>query len=334
MKMLARAGVILLALIAAAPALAQSDNLGKDVRLPAGFAPGTVIYCDDGTGKVAMCSFGPGGGSGGTAGTEYTEDGVAPANPIAPALQLRRRDTPSAAEVSADGDWIAAIADSQGQLRVRAKELEVLLAAPLTVNTHAVTQSGAWSVGQSGTWSVNQAGTWTAQLGAGGLGGSSGNPLFVSTPSSGTTGAPGSAAPANAQQVAGVGPSGNLRAIATDTRGALQSQQVQYLDSNAVALAANTAAQIDSDVGGTAMTGAQRAARVYFTVQAITSPTAAIYLCFGGQGASCSATSYSYLIPSSATIGTLFTPPAGASTAVYAFSTAAVTLKVSSQVAQ
>lgn len=326
MKMLARAGVILLALIAAAPALAQSDNLGKDVRLPAGFAPGTVIYCDDGTGKVAMCSFGSGGGGSGTAGTEYTEDGVAPANPIAPALQLRRRDTPSAAEVSADGDWIAAIADSQGQLRVRAKELEVLLAAPLTVNTHAVSQSGAWTVGQSGTW--------TTQLGASGLGGSSGNPLFVSTPSSGTTGAPGLAAPANAQQVAGVGPSGNLRAIATDTRGALQSQQVQYLDSNPVALTANTAAQIDADVGGTAMTGAQRAARIYFTVQAITSPTAAVYLCFGGQGASCSATSYSYLIPSGATIGTLFTPPAGASTAVFAFSTAAVTLKVSSQVAQ
>ncbi len=66
----------------------------------------------------------------------------------------------------------------------------------------------------------------------------------------------------------------------------------------------------------------------------VASPTAAVYLCFGGQGASCSATSYSYLIPSGATIGTLFTPPAGASTAVFAFSTAAVTLKVSSQVAQ
>ncbi|HCB76208.1 MAG TPA: hypothetical protein DEP91_08540 [Sphingomonas bacterium] len=333
MKMFFRAAALLLA-ISACPALAQTAQSSRVSDSPNGWAQLTApCVTQPDNSCIAVSTVNPlpvtggtGGGGGGTAGTEYTEDTVAPANPIAPALQLRRRDTPSAAEVSADGDWIAAISDSQGQLRIRAKELEALLGGTLTVGTHAVTQSGAWSVGQ--------AGSWTVQLGSSGLGGSAGNPLFVSTPSSGTIAAPGSAAPANAQQVAGVGPAGNLRAIATDTRGALQSQQVQYLDSNAVALVANTAAQIDADVGGTAMTGAQRAARVYFTVQAITSPTAAVYLCFGGQGASCSATSYSYLIPSGATIGTLFTPPAGASTAVFAFSTAAVTLKVSSQVAQ
>lgn len=56
-----------------------------------------------------------GSGGGGGAGTEYTEDAAAPANPIGPIVNLRRRDTLSAAEVSADGDVITANATSKGE---------------------------------------------------------------------------------------------------------------------------------------------------------------------------------------------------------------------------
>ena len=58
------AGALLLALLCVSPAAAQSPNVGKNAVLPSGYAPGTVIYCDDGTGHVALCSFAGGGGGG------------------------------------------------------------------------------------------------------------------------------------------------------------------------------------------------------------------------------------------------------------------------------
>lgn len=51
---------------------------------------------------------------GSSAGTEYTEDAAAAADPAGGALILVRRDTPSATEVSADGDNVAAKGNSAG----------------------------------------------------------------------------------------------------------------------------------------------------------------------------------------------------------------------------
>lgn len=57
-------------------------------------------------------------GSGGV--TEYTEDAAAAANPVGGAVILVRRDTLTTAEVSADGDNVAAKANSRGQMHVDA----------------------------------------------------------------------------------------------------------------------------------------------------------------------------------------------------------------------
>lgn len=50
----------------------------------------------------------------GAGGTQYTEDAAAAADPVGTALMLVRRDTPSATEVSLDGDNIAAKANNAG----------------------------------------------------------------------------------------------------------------------------------------------------------------------------------------------------------------------------
>lgn len=57
--------------------------------------------------------------TGGGGGTEYTEDAAAAANPAGQMLILRRKDTLSSAEVSADGDNIAANATAKGELYVK-----------------------------------------------------------------------------------------------------------------------------------------------------------------------------------------------------------------------
>lgn len=56
---------------------------------------------------------------GGGGGTEYTEDAAAAANPEGPALILIRQDTLATDTVSADGDNIAARANSKGELYVK-----------------------------------------------------------------------------------------------------------------------------------------------------------------------------------------------------------------------
>lgn len=71
-----------------------------------------VVIIDPETGAPASLS-----GGGGGSGTEYTEDAAAAANPVGGALILVRRDTLTAAEVSADGDNVAAKATSKGELR-------------------------------------------------------------------------------------------------------------------------------------------------------------------------------------------------------------------------
>lgn len=67
--------------------------------------------------------------SGGTSGTQYTEDAAAAANPVGNMLIAVRRDTLSASEVSTDGDNIALKATSKGELHVKAADTDVLAGA-------------------------------------------------------------------------------------------------------------------------------------------------------------------------------------------------------------
>lgn len=77
------------------------------------------------------------GGGGGGSGTEYTEDAAAAANPVGGMLILRRKDTLSGTEVSADGDNIAANATSKGELYVKHTD-----AIPITDNSGSLTVDG------------------------------------------------------------------------------------------------------------------------------------------------------------------------------------------------
>lgn len=67
-------------------------------------------------------------------GTEYTEDAAAAANPVGKMGMCRRRDTLTAAEVSADGDNIACNATAKGELYVKQTD-------PVPS-----TQSGTWTM--------------------------------------------------------------------------------------------------------------------------------------------------------------------------------------------
>jgi hypothetical protein len=69
---------------------------------------------------------------------EYVEDAAAPANPEGPAMMLRRRDTPSTSEVSADLDWVTANGNSAGGMYV-----EVLAGATKLGNASGLTVQGA-----------------------------------------------------------------------------------------------------------------------------------------------------------------------------------------------
>jgi hypothetical protein len=100
---------------------------------------------------VAIISGGGGGGSGGT---EYTEDAVAPANPVGGVVMAVRRDTLTDTEVSTDGDVVAIKATAKGQLHVFS---EVTSTAGLTD-----TELRATPVPVSGTITL---GTGTAQVG-------------------------------------------------------------------------------------------------------------------------------------------------------------------------
>jgi len=60
MKMLARAGAIVSALLLAAclPQAAHAQQTGLTITAPAGTVPSQAIYCDNGSGVTALCSFG------------------------------------------------------------------------------------------------------------------------------------------------------------------------------------------------------------------------------------------------------------------------------------
>lgn len=77
-------------------------SLHVQVRDAAGNERGLNV---DASGAIAVTGAG---------GTQYTEDAAAAADPVGTALMLVRRDTPSATEVNADGDNVAAKAASTG----------------------------------------------------------------------------------------------------------------------------------------------------------------------------------------------------------------------------
>ncbi len=80
------------------------------------------------------------------AGTQYTEDAAAAADPIGTALIMVRADSP-AAVTSTDGDNIAARATNKGELYVK------------HIDTIPVTQSGTWNIGTVTTLPALVAGT-------------------------------------------------------------------------------------------------------------------------------------------------------------------------------
>lgn len=98
-------------------------------------------------------------------GTQYTEDAASAADPVGGMLIVRRRDTLTASEVSADSDNIAANATSKGEIYVK------------HVDTIGVTGT-FWQATQpvSGTVTANQGGTWNVRNQDG-----SGNALSSST---------------------------------------------------------------------------------------------------------------------------------------------------------
>lgn len=84
-----------------------------------------------------LCTNAAGGGGGG-AGTEYTEDAAAPANPTAGALQLRRKDTLSGSEVSADGDWVTWNGTSKGEARVSDSDVLAAINSSIPAGTNYI----------------------------------------------------------------------------------------------------------------------------------------------------------------------------------------------------
>jgi len=78
-------------------------------------------------------------GSGGSGGTQYTEDAAAVADPIGTVLNLVRNDGRTGGLTSTDGDNIAARGTNAGELYVK------------HVDTIPATQSGTWNIGTLST---------------------------------------------------------------------------------------------------------------------------------------------------------------------------------------
>lgn len=145
--------------------------------------------------------------------------------------------------------------------------------------------------------------------------GTASNPVITAS-SVTSTGAAGAAAPANVTQIGGRNPAGNLAALSPGSNGGLIPTVAVPFDVAPIAVTVGTATQIDI----------ARATRMYIAVVAETSPTADVFICTNGQ-TNCSATVHQALIPAGAAKGSEYVFPFGATGAIYAFSTASVTLK-------
>lgn len=108
------------------------------------------------------------GGSGGGAVTEYTEDAAAASNPVGGALILRRRDTLSTSEVSADGDNIAANATAKGEIYVKHVDTigvtdnggSLTVDGTVAISGTVAVSDGGGSLTVDGTVAATQSGTW------------------------------------------------------------------------------------------------------------------------------------------------------------------------------
>lgn len=100
-------------------------------------------------------------------GTQVTEDAPAAANPVGNQIMGRRRDTLSAAEVSADLDSIAGNMTAKGELYVKQTDpVPATQSGTWTVQPGNTANTTAWLVtGTGGTFPSTQSGTWTVQPG-------------------------------------------------------------------------------------------------------------------------------------------------------------------------
>lgn len=204
-----------------------------------------------------------------------------------------------------------------------ARAQTVTVTAPNTVNP----SGQPTTVGK--TFIVNPDGSIATLTGGGGGGGGDASAanqttqIARATTLANTVSAKGATAPTTAQAIAGFDPAGLARGFATGANGGLLPGQAAPVTPAPVAITVSTATPIDI----------ARPTRIGLTIQTETAPTAIVYLCLAGQ-TNCSATVHDMVIPSGSGIGTLFTPLFAPTGAIYAFSTAAVTLTPSSWIAQ
>ncbi len=151
--------------VASLPALAAGSNEIGRVRITDGTTVATVREL--GTNDALNVALVDGSGNHITslsAGTEYTEDAAAAANPAGPMMMARRRDTPTASEVSADGDNIALITTAEGYLRTA-----VSGTVAITDNGGSVTVDGSVNISDGGgSITVDGTGLGVTGIGSGG----------------------------------------------------------------------------------------------------------------------------------------------------------------------
>lgn len=146
-------------------------------------------------------------------GTEYTEDAAAAANPAGQMMMARRRDTPTASEVSDDGDNIALITTAEGYLRTAVSGTVTVAdgGGSITVDGSVNVSDGGGSITVDGTG-----------LGVTGIG-SGGSDLGKAEDSSHVTGDVGVLSLAVRRDTPGHGVSadGDYAALSVDSNGAL-----------------------------------------------------------------------------------------------------------------
>lgn len=206
---------------------------------------------------------------------------------------------------------LGAVTASPAQYTIgdRLKSIGTILGTPF--------QAGG-SIGNT-VFGATQSGTWTIA----GISGAISLPTGAATSAAQTTGnaslatiaahvgTPGSATPGTAAYVAGVGPSGSLRGIATDLTGGLVPSAAS-IGSARYTLVANTITLVGAASSGTGI-------GYKFQIEGATL-AADLFICYAGQSATCSATVHDDMIPSGSTAGTRLNYEWPVKTAVYLFS--------------
>jgi hypothetical protein len=155
--------------------IAAGNNLIGQVKLSDGTTVATVSNYTNSKPLNVRLSDTNGDYVAAGAGTQYTEDAAAAADPVGNALILRRRDTLSAVEVSADGDNIGANATSKGELYVKHAD-----ALPVTDNSSSLTvDDGGGSLTVDGTVAVSGTVAVTDNAGSLTVDAPVGTPVFV-----------------------------------------------------------------------------------------------------------------------------------------------------------